>query len=101
MIEDMFDAYCGLIERLAQEPAEWKATGLNLIPESHVRVREAVNSTIVPVSNELLHSRFFRQADLNPDKEALVTAEKRMTYNELALRAEQIGQLLKKSMPSQ
>ena len=96
MIEDMFDAYCGLIEKLAQDPAEWKHTGLNLIPESHVRVREAVNNTIVPVSDELLHSRFFRQADLNPDKEALVTPEKRMTYNELALRAEQIGRLFQK-----
>nr|WP_319491612.1 non-ribosomal peptide synthetase/type I polyketide synthase [uncultured Desulfobacter sp.] len=94
MIEDMFDAYCGLIERLAQDPAEWKQTGLNLIPQSHVRLRKAVNNTIVPVSDDLLHSAFFRQADRNPNRDALVTAERRMTYNELALRAEQTGLLL-------
>lgn len=95
MIQDMFHAYCSLIERLANHAAEWQRAGLDLIPKSHLDVREAVNNTDVPVSDELLHARFFKQADLNPDQEALVAGERRMTYNELALRAEQVGQLLK------
>ena len=94
MIEDMFDAYCGLIERLAQDPAEWKQTGLNLTPESHVQMREVVNDTDADVSKELLHTLFFKQAVQKPEREALITSEKRMTYNELLLQAVQIGRLL-------
>ncbi|MCP4119512.1 MAG: amino acid adenylation domain-containing protein [Desulfobacteraceae bacterium] len=94
MIDDMFGAYFSLIRNLAQNPSPWEETGFNLMPEYQARTREKANDTGAPISGELLHTLFFQQADRNPEKEALVTTGKRMTYKELALRAEQIGQML-------
>lgn len=94
MLEDMFEAYTRFIESLAQNRSAWEDTGLNLIPEPQLSLREAVNDTQKPISEELLHSLFFNQADLNPDQKALITSEKNMTYKELALRAEKIGKCL-------
>ena len=94
ILDDMFNTYEGLLKRLIQDPSSWEQTRFNLLPESQAVVRETIHATQVPVSDELLHALFFKQADQNPDHEALVTSEKRMTYRELALRAEQIGQCI-------
>ncbi|MBI9090212.1 MAG: amino acid adenylation domain-containing protein [Desulfobacterium sp.] len=94
MINDMFSAYFSMIRNLAQNASAWEQIGFNLMPEYQSRLREKANDTRAPISEDLLHTLFFHQADRNPEKEALVTTGKRMTYKELALRAEQLGQLL-------
>lgn len=95
VLDDMFNTYISLLRRLIQNPSSWEQTRFDLLPESQAVVREAVNATQAPVSDQLLHALFFEQADQNPDHEALITSEKRMTYSELALWAEKIGRYLR------
>lgn len=92
--DDMFRAYHSFLNRISESDDAWHAGSINLLPDSQTLIRETVNATKKPVSNRLLHSLFFDQADRNPGKEALITTGKRMTYRELALRAVHIGQRL-------
>lgn len=94
MPDDMFHAYHSLLNYLADAYDAWHAGNFNLLPESQTVMRKKYNATKIPVPNRLLHTLFFDQADRNPDKEALITTEKRMSYKELALWAMLIGQRL-------
>ncbi|MEH0020164.1 MAG: amino acid adenylation domain-containing protein [Desulfobacter sp.] len=101
MVDDMFDAYCRLVHHLARDAAAWNASEwdkarFDFMPVHQAGQRAQVNDTGVPASTDLLHTGFFYQAELYPGREALVTSEKRMTYGELARRAEQVGLILKK-----
>ena len=95
MLDDMFEVYCTLINRLADEEDIWKETNLKLVPETQVEQRKTVNDTNVPISGEMLHTLFDKQAIQQPEKEAIVTSKFRMNYGELASRSEEIGRILR------
>jgi dihydroaeruginoic acid synthetase len=68
------------------------------LPEAQRLVRDAVNSTFVPVEEKLLHQDFFIQAGEHPERTALLwdeSGQKRgMTYGGLADRALRLAALL-------
>jgi len=92
LLEDMFGAYCKLINSLADEENTWKE--IKLIPEAQIKVRKTVNETESFISTEMLHTLFNKQVLLQPEKDAVVTPELRMSYDELANRSEAIGRIL-------
>ncbi|VAW96726.1 Polyketide synthase modules and related proteins [hydrothermal vent metagenome] len=95
MLADMFSSYCSLLSKLAKNNDFWQTSDRNLLPDTQQQQREQVNNTESDVSEKLLHQLFVEQCAKNPDKTAVVSATKTLTYTELLERAAQIANRLK------
>ena len=97
LMEDMFGAYCHILEKLAEEePFRTGIIGMDdLMPESQKEVRRQVNSTDGPASDELLHTLFEKSVEKYPNNTALVSSGMRMSYNELSLQSDKIAGMLR------
>nr|BFE59215.1 non-ribosomal peptide synthetase [Dactylosporangium thailandense] len=88
VLDDMFDAYGRLLDRLAEPGADWSAPVPALLPPEQARVRAAVNATDAAQSGRRLHDGFFARAAEDPGRIALAWgADDTMTYGELSDRA--------------
>ncbi|RCX18351.1 amino acid adenylation domain-containing protein [Anaerobacterium chartisolvens] len=96
LLDDMFNAYCKLLKRLADEPDAWELTRQQLLPVPEVQLekREIINNTSTAVSDELLHSLFAETAGRQPDRIAVITSGRALTYDELYRCSNRIGRWL-------
>lgn len=90
VLDAMFDAYLGLLDRLAD--TEWDAPLPALLPAGQRAVRDRVNATATPIPRQSLHSGVFAAARRTPEQVALIWHEAdgtpaTMTYAELTGRA--------------
>ena len=98
VIPAAFEAYRRLLERLVEdEPGTgtWAAAWLDVRSEAERALRREVNDTATELADALLHEQFFAQAERTPDAEAVVSAERRLSYAELAEYARRIGHRLR------
>lgn len=95
LLADMFSAYCSLLSTLATSDEYWQTTNRILLPESHQQQRQLANNTESSVSKKLLHELFIEQCAKTPNKTAVVSATKTVTYSELLSRSSQIAHRLK------
>jgi amino acid adenylation domain-containing protein len=93
--EVMFAAYAALLDQLATDDAVWTAPHRVLLPEEQRQRRAEVNHTQGPAPNELLHQAFFRRALLHPERIAVATPDRTLTYGELYRLASYWGQRLR------
>lgn len=77
MIDSMFAAYCGMLERLAKDDAAWIA---DVPAEFEVKVEQPLP---LKEKAQLLHAGFVRNAAQYPDRTAVIDADRVMTYGEL------------------
>ncbi|RCX18350.1 amino acid adenylation domain-containing protein [Anaerobacterium chartisolvens] len=98
LLDDMFTAYCNLLEKLANSEGAWgEATNLLVpLPLEQLNKRESVNNTSVPISNELLHNLLIKKAIEQPELDAVICSGRTMTYGELYIYSRRIGQWLRK-----
>ena len=86
LLDDMLGAYRELLKDLATDDSAWHRTlsenAARLIPQSQMAVRRAVNSTAAPVSGGLLHTPFLRHVAENPERPAVCTPKRRLSYRE-------------------
>jgi len=95
LLDDMFTTYCEFLERLANEDEIWQTTERHLLPLAQAKQLAEVNSTQAKLTaGELLHSLFFDRVALQPDKVAIITSVRTLTYQDLCDRANQLGQQL-------
>jgi amino acid adenylation domain-containing protein len=94
LLDDMFAAYCNLLEQLATKNSAWVDNSRELLPESQLRERMAVNNTVAPVSQETLHSLFINQVKVRSQSTAIITPECTLTYQELYQKANQLAHRL-------
>lgn len=98
MPEDMLAAYRTFLNRLAESEEPWQedrnASKRILVPEHQMRQREAVNATQTEVSEETLHSLFVSRAKQQPEKTAVVSPDRNLSYSELHEISNQIGNRL-------
>ncbi|MEU3254825.1 AMP-binding protein, partial [Streptomyces sp. NPDC006997] len=90
LVDDMFGAYCRLLEGLAGEEGSWSAGLGELAPAV---VAEA-NDTAGPVPEGLLHSGVLERAGECPEKVAVVAVDGTLTFGELTLRAAAVARRL-------
>lgn len=92
MVQDMFDAYCGFVERLVDEDELWleNAAG-HLLPEAHRCLFAEVNATAADYPLELLHSQFEAQAQKTPQLAAVIAHDRVMSYQEVLLLSQGLG----------
>lgn len=95
LIDDMFHAYCGLLDRLAEDAAHWQQAPLLPLPAAQAAVREAVNRTGWAHTVQPLHAGLFAVAAETPSRPALIAGERSVSYGELAERALRVAALLR------
>ncbi|NJO14615.1 MAG: amino acid adenylation domain-containing protein [Thioploca sp.] len=94
LIETMFTAYLNLLNRLATEEQLWQTTTLDLLPVSQQQQRQQVNDTRAPLTEELLHNLFIKQATVNPDQPAVIALDRTLSYGQLYQAATQVAHWL-------
>jgi amino acid adenylation domain-containing protein len=94
VMEDMFGAYCNLLQRLADDEACWEADDLELLPAHQLHQRQSYNATVGPVSGALLHTLFLEQARLRPEQPAVLSRRRCLSYGELRRESAQLARLL-------
>lgn len=95
LLEDMFNAYCNLLESLINEEQTWQQARLQLIPAKQLAQRAAINATESPVSAHLLHTLFAEQVSQRPHQAAVISSARTLTYEELYRYSHRIGRHLK------
>ena len=95
LLDDMFEAYCNLLQQLAISDSAWVATHRQLLPEAQLQKRTAVNNTFAPISEQTLHSLFINSVEVRSQSPAVITPERTLTYQELYQRANQLGHRLR------
>jgi amino acid adenylation domain-containing protein len=101
MLDDMFDSYCALLRRLADDENAWRETGSEtarkLLPWRQLEQRAEVNDTASSISDDLLHTLFAAQMVQRPQQPAVISSERTLTYEELDRRANQVGHWLRQN----
>lgn len=97
MINAMFTAFLDVLERLARDEQLWHASeiaGLELLPVAQQKQRAEVNNTQAPISEDILHAPFIRQAKSYPDRLAIISETRRISYGQLYLEAAHVAHWL-------
>jgi len=95
MLDDLFEALCGLVDRMAGEDAVWWRRRLDLVPAGQLAERRAVNRTNAPLPDALLHDLFEAQVDRRPDHVAVSAPDLELTYADLRRRARSLSGALR------
>ena len=97
LVDDMFDAYVGLLRRLADGDG-WQASVAaitdQIAPAWQVEQAIAFNATEHPGSPELLQEAFSNQVPQRRDQPAVISADRTLTYAQLERCAACIGRKL-------
>ncbi len=84
LLDDMFEAYQNLLKDLASDDAAWERTlaenAKRLIPVAQLALRDAVNKTHAPLTDDLLHTPFLKQVAERPGQTAVCTPVRRLSY---------------------
>ena len=96
LIEDMFEAYRRFLEQLSTSESVWQETTKQLLSPAQLAQRDAVNATDAPISDALLHELFAPQVREQPDRIAVKSTQRTLTYQELYECSNQLGHRLRK-----
>ena len=94
MLDDMFEVYCRIIHQLADEE-NWSKEKFEMLPKWQIKQREEINATDKEIPEMLLHEMMADVAKANPNKMAVITSSKQLTFSELSKCANQIGRKLR------
>ncbi len=96
MLDEMFEAYCRLLGKMADEKEVWDQYRLDLAPDRPCMSRSKTEPEKEVKSPDMLHSLFFSAAARTPEKGAVVSSSRSLSYGELSRYSREIGQWLKK-----
>ncbi|MEU4805611.1 amino acid adenylation domain-containing protein [Actinosynnema sp. NPDC023587] len=96
VLEDMFDAYAGLLDRLGAEESTWQDTG-GLVPlPVHQRIeRDRANDTAADLPAVLLHDLVGDAARRRPDAVAIIADGAEVTFGRLVEDAHRLAHRLR------
>lgn len=85
MVDDMFTAYCSIIDTLASESCKsaWDAPVPQLTPGAQLAVRNRRNYPVHPCCHDLLHTALEAQAAAAPRKTAIICQNRHISYAQL------------------
>lgn len=99
MLDDMFHAYTSLLRNIAENPTIVAEERNTLVKAEISEKRRAVNETEKVFEDKTLDELFCEAAERFPEKEAVVSVRRRMTYQELEEEALYICGKLQKEGP--
>jgi amino acid adenylation domain-containing protein len=95
LLDDMFAAYAGLLDRLSTDPDLWQAAKpLLALPEWQAAERAAANATAARIAECTLSELVVRTVAAQPDAVAVIAADGQASYAELLARAYRLAQQL-------
>ncbi|MEV0001654.1 amino acid adenylation domain-containing protein [Micromonospora sp. NPDC050980] len=83
LVDDMLNAYCALLARLADDDAAWRPGAVDVMPTAQRELVVAANDTAGPAPDGLLHAPLVEWAVREPDRPAVVAGEGTVSYGEL------------------
>ncbi len=95
-IERFRDNLVALLEYLVENP-DGDISEISVITEADRKLLETINNTSVPVPDIFIPDIFGKWADKNPDKTAVISGDKKLTYSGLDQFSNQIARYLKKT----
>jgi len=103
LIKDMFEAYYSFLKQLATSKSAWLDTSRKLIPPDQLSLRETINATVAPISEELLHALFNAQVQHRGQETAVISSQRILTYQQLSELSHQVGHRLRRlgAIPNQ
>lgn len=96
VLDDMFAAYSGTLERLAAG-AGWEPGGLDPLPERHRAIIAASNDTAAPIPDGYLFSGVIEQGRRHPGRTAIVASDGRLTFGEWIGHAARLAETLREA----
>ncbi|MET9579512.1 amino acid adenylation domain-containing protein [Streptomyces massasporeus] len=87
LVAAIHSATLELLRWLARGEDNWSRPAPLLVPHAELAEREEYNRTEGPVPSDLLHAPFFATAARTPDRTAVITPGRSLSYGELAARA--------------
>ncbi len=97
LVDDMFGAYCDLLERLATCESAWVEAHQLSLPPTQTTKRHSVNNTSAPICQQTLHGLFIEQVKTQPQQVAVITNEYQLTYHQLYQQATALARRLQQS----
>lgn len=94
LVAAIHSATLELLRWLARGEDNWSRPAPLLVPRAELAEREAYNRTEGPVPSGLLHAPFFATAARTPERTAVITPGRTLSYGELAARAGGIARRL-------
>lgn len=94
LMDDMFEAYCDLLHRLATEEEIWREETPSLVSIPNQEQRTWVNHTEAPISSDTLISLFGKQVEIQPNHPAVISSNRTFTYLELSQFSDALGSYL-------
>ena len=95
MAEQMFEAYIGILSRLSQDDLLWEKKCGNIIEAPDEELRNSLNDTSLELPSDTLIGLFEKSAANYPDRNAVESDEKTLTYHELDMLAENLAKKLR------
>ncbi|MFF5173723.1 amino acid adenylation domain-containing protein [Micromonospora sp. NPDC000089] len=83
LVDEMFEAYCALLTRLADDADAWGPGAVDLLPAAQRELVAMANDTAGPLAAGLLHDRLLEWARREPDRPAVVSQEGALSYGQL------------------
>ena len=91
LLDEMFEAYGVLLERLADDDAPWRAEQIELLSEPRLAWLDAQAGEAEPIPELLAHQLFSRRAAEHPERTALITSRRQLSYGTLATWVHRLG----------
>ncbi len=96
LLDDMFSAYLGALDRLSRDESAWDAPGpLLQLPPWQVRERAEANDTVAGIPARTLCELVEAQAARSPDAVAVIAADGQYTYRELVEHGHRLARRLR------
>lgn len=95
LVDDFWQAYQSLLQRLGEDESAWDAPRFDLLPPRQRAVREAVNRTDAPLPAGLLADLLPQAAARWPDRPALIAQKIRVSWSELHAWADRLARRLR------
>ncbi|GGY23614.1 non-ribosomal peptide synthetase [Pseudoduganella albidiflava] len=93
-VDAMFDAFSGLLQRLARDGAAWQHPRLDLVPAAQQALVARSNATTAPVPAGLLHEPLLAQCHARPDSLAVADGGRTLTFGALYREANALAHAL-------
>ena len=97
LMDDMFEAYCALLQSLSAGEEAWQTKRLPLVPDKQLRRRAANQVIDTSLTSGSVNNLFAAQAERQPTEVAVVAPGRSLTYGELSRCSRKIAGLLHQS----
>ncbi len=94
IVDAMWDAYRGLLDRLTHDEATWTSATIDLLPDAQRQRRLAANATAAPLPAGLLHQGLAEAAVRWPQHTAVIAGGEQLSYADLDARGSRIAHAL-------